>query len=209
MQTDITKFKNPHSTRNKLGRVLWTVAWGLLFRPTPKYFGQWRTFLLRLFGARIGRAWLHQSVEVWAPWMLEIGHDVFIDRDVKLYNTYGTTIGDRVVISRGTMLCTPSHDHTLAEFPLIGGRITIGSDVWVAAEAFVAPGITIHDGAVVGARGVVVRDVPRWTIVAGNPARVIRARELKTAANAAATAPTDAARTADAARLATGATGPA
>ena len=138
-----------------------------------------RTFLLRRFGAKIGRAQFHATVDIWAPWLLDIGHDVFIDRDVILYNTYGVKIGDRVILSRGAFLCTPSHDHRLSDIPLIGGRITLGNDVWIAADAFVAPGITINDGAVVGARAVVTKDVEPWTIVAGNPARAISKRELK------------------------------
>ena len=135
MQSDITKFRNPHSTRNKIGRVLWAIVYCTLFRPTPWFMHGWRTFLLRCFGAKIKRAQFKPRVEIWSPWNLEIGEDVFIDYDVILYSAYGIKIGDRVILSKGAFLCTPTHDLREAEFPLTGGQITLGNDVWIAAQA--------------------------------------------------------------------------
>lgn len=178
MQSEIAKFHNPHGTANKVARVLWHAVWLLFFRPTPQFLGAWRSLLLKLFGARIGHARLHASVRIWAPWRLRMGHNVYVDRDVYLYNPYGIEIADRVVISIGSFLCTASHDHSITTFPLTGGRITVGSDSWIAAEAFVGPGVTIGEGAVVAARAVVVKDVEPWTVVGGNPARRIKARTL-------------------------------
>jgi putative colanic acid biosynthesis acetyltransferase WcaF len=178
MQSENHKFKNPHSLGNKVARLLWSIVWLLLFRPTPRFFGVWRTMLLRLFGARIGKSRVHSSARVWAPWKLSIGDHVFVDERVYLYNAYGIEIGDRVVISLGSFLCTASHDHAVTTFPLIGGKITVGSDSWIAADAFVAPGVTVGQGAVVAARAVVVKDVPPWSIVGGNPAKHIKARTL-------------------------------
>jgi putative colanic acid biosynthesis acetyltransferase WcaF len=179
MQSDVANFRNPHSQRNKIGRAIWNIAWLLLFRPTPQFMGGWRSWLLKRFGAQIGFARLHQSVRIWAPWRLRLGMHVYIDRDVNLYNAYGISIGDRAVISLGSFLCSASHDYTLSTYPLIGGEIVVGNDVWIAADAFVAPGKKIGDGAVVGARAVVVQDVEPWTVVAGNPAKLIRQRELR------------------------------
>src|SRR5437867_9538894 len=179
MQTETYKFDSPHTLRNKIARLLWTIVWRLFFRPTPWFMRSWRRMLLKIFGAKLGNAEFDASVQIWAPWLLEAGDHVFVDRDVKLYNAYGITIGDRVVISQGVFLCTPSHDHTITTFPLIGKKITIGNDTWLAAEAFIAPGVTVSEGAVVGARAVVVKDVPPWTVVAGNPAREIKKRELR------------------------------
>ena len=181
LRTDPSGFVNPHTRANKVGRMLWSVVWRLFFRSTPPFAGKWRRFLLRTFNAQLGRAWLHSNVEVWAPWRLEIGDDVYIDRQCQLYNASGIRIGNRVTISRGVFLCSSSHDYTITTFPLIGGRITVGDDCWIAADAFVGPGVTIGEGSVVGARSVVIRDVPPWTVVAGNPARIIRKRELRKA----------------------------
>ena len=180
MQTENYKFKNPHSLGNKVARVLWGVVYATLFRPTPRMLGRWRNFLLRSFGAKIGpNSRVNSSARVWAPWKLVMGDYAFIDDRVYLYNPFGITIGDRNVVSFGTVLCSASHDYTISDFPLIGGPITIGNDTWIAAEAFVAPGITIADGAVIAARAVVVKDVPTWSVVGGNPAKVIKQREVR------------------------------
>ncbi len=178
-QTDPARFRNPHSRKNRIARMLWTLTYYLLFRPSPWFMGAWRTWLLKCFGARIQYARLHQSVQIWAPWMLEIGSDVWIDMNVNLYNAFGLKIGDRVVISQNTFLCSATHDYTDPFYRLTGKQITIASDCWIAADAFVAPGVTVNAGSVVGARSVVVKDVPPWSVVAGNPAKVIKERKLR------------------------------
>jgi len=180
-QTNPSGFRNPHGRGNKIGRVAWGAVYLLLFRPTPsRFLVGWRNWLLRRFGARIGpRVWIHPSARIWAPWLLEIGDEVYIDERVFLYSPFGIRIGDRVVISLRSFLCSASHDPSRPEYPLVGGRITVGNDCWVAGETFIGPGVTIGDGSVVGARAVVTRDVPPWSIAAGNPARVVKPRELR------------------------------
>ena len=104
--------------------------------------------------------------------------DVYIDRRVNLYNAFGIRIGSRVVISQGTFLCSATHDYRDPCYRLRGAPIVIEDDCWIAAEAFIAPGVRIGTGAVVGARAVVIKDVGPWTVVAGNPARALRPRVL-------------------------------
>lgn len=181
MVTDPGSFKNPHSLGNRAGRLLWHIVWLLLFRPSPWFMTGWRHMLLRLFGARLAKGGFHSSVRIWAPWRLVCGDDVYIDRDVYLYNAFGMEIGDRVVISFGSVLCTATHDFRQHNFPLTGRQITIESDVWIAAEAFIAPGVTIRQGSVVGARSLVNKDVEPWTIVAGNPALAVGTRKVREA----------------------------
>lgn len=174
------EFENPHSLANKIGRLAWRWAWVLLFRPTPpRLLGGWRTFLLRCFGAKIRKTWVHPSAQIWAPWLLEAGDHVFIDRNVNLYNAYGIKLGDNVIISFDSTLCTASHDHTDPKFRLTGGQITIGSDCWLGADVFVGPGVTIGEKAVVGARASVFSDLPAEMVCVGFPARPIRKREIR------------------------------
>ncbi len=90
-------------------------------------------------------------------------------------------IGQHSTISQYSYLCTASHDYTQATMPLITKPIVIGEGAWVAADAFIGPGVTIGDGAVVGARATVIKDVPPNSVVAGNPARVIKNRILSSA----------------------------
>jgi putative colanic acid biosynthesis acetyltransferase WcaF len=179
MRTDPGSFVNPHGLRNQAGRLLWSLVWATLFRPSPWFMNGWRRFLLRAFGAKIGRSEFKPTVRVWAPWRLSVGNDVYVDRGVFLYNVYGVEIADRVVISFGSVLCTASHDFRRSDFPLIGRPIMIHNDTWIAAECFLTPGVTVGNGAVVGARAFVTKDVAPWSIVSGNPAVVIGMREVK------------------------------
>jgi putative colanic acid biosynthesis acetyltransferase WcaF len=174
------KFENPYSTGSKIGRMLWSIAWVLFFRPTPKRRGQgWRRLLLKIFGAKLGKCWLHPSVRIWAPWELEIGDNVYIDEGVWIYNAYGCTIHDRVIISADAILCTATHDYTHPLYPLTGAKIVVGADTWITMKAFVMPGVQIGAGAVIGAQSVVIKDVEPWTVVAGNPAKFIKTRIMK------------------------------
>lgn len=168
-----------HSFKNKLGRMAWGIAYNLLFRPSPLFLLAWRRGLLTLFGAKLGKVWIHPKVRIWAPWLLTAGDDVYIDRDVNLYNVYGIDIGERVVISSGAVLCTPSHDYEDPSYPLIGKPILIKDDCWICSDAFILPGVHIGPGSVVGARALVAQSVEPWVVVAGNPAKTVKRRNLK------------------------------
>lgn len=98
---------------------------------------------------------------------------------VDCYNVAPITIGDGATVSQGAFLCTASHDISDPGNRLITAPIIISSRAWVAADAFVGMGVTIGEGAVVGARAAVFRDVEPWTVVGGNPARMIKKRTLK------------------------------
>jgi putative colanic acid biosynthesis acetyltransferase WcaF len=173
-------FQNPHTIANRFGRLLWGCVYWTVYRWTPPRLGMpGRRFILRLFGAQLGRTWIHPTARIWWPARLRSGDDVYIDRDCNLYNAFGCFIADRVVISFGTVICTATHDYESPGYPLTGGPIRVADDAWIAAQAFIFPDVTIGNGAVVGARSVVTKDVAEWTIVAGNPARFLGPRELR------------------------------
>lgn len=164
----------------KLKRLLWIVAWGLLAKWMPYFFGRrWRNCLLRIFGMKDrGHVGFYPSAKVWAPWNLELGSYVAIDDGVNLYSAAKITIGTKVAISREAFICTASHDITKPNRPLVLKPITIGDGVWIGARAIVLPGVTIGEGAVVAAGAVVTKDIPAWAVVGGNPAKIIKMREL-------------------------------
>jgi putative colanic acid biosynthesis acetyltransferase WcaF len=167
------------SRRNQAARALWGVVWILLFRPSPKILYGWRRFLLRLFGARLGRgAVVHASVRVFAPWNLEMGEYACLSHFIDCYCVDRISIGAYATVSQYSFLCSASHDHRHFEMPLITKPVEIGAHAWVAADVFVAPGVEIGEGAVVQARSTVLDDVPAWTIAAGHPARPIRERVM-------------------------------
>jgi putative colanic acid biosynthesis acetyltransferase WcaF len=166
--------------RENVKRLIWMFAWAFLFRTSFHSFYGWRRFLLRCFGAKIGqRVNVRPSAWIEIPWNLQLGDDVQVGDGAILYSLGQIIVGRLTTISQYAHLCAGTHDHTLRTFPLVRKPITVGQEAWVAAEAFVGPGVTIGDRAVAGARAVVVKDVAAEQIVAGNPARVIGTRVMR------------------------------
>ena len=165
------------SLGNRLARAVWGIAYALLFRTSPRPFHWWRRWLLMLFGARIARGChIYPKVRIWAPWNLECGTESGVGDGAILYNQARITLGKRVVVSQGAHLCTGSHDYESPGFELFAKPITVGDHAWLAAECFVHPGVTIGEGAVIGARSVVTRDMPAWMVCAGNPCKPLKPR---------------------------------
>lgn len=168
------------SVANRLARVVWGIAYLLLFAPSPRPLHFWRRGLLRLFGAKVGPgAHVYPRVKIWAPWNLELAKECGVANGAILYSQTRIVIGERAVVSQGAHLCTGTHDYSLGGFPLTTAPIVVGAGAWLAAECFVMPGITIGEGTVIGARAVVTKDMPAWSVCAGHPCRVIKPRVLK------------------------------
>jgi len=168
---DISNKPSPFSLKNRVMRTLWGVTYLLLFRPSPRPLHGWRRALLKVFGAKLGRGTkVFSSAKIWAPWNLEMGDFSTIAPDVDCYSAARISIGSNSTVSQYSYLCAASHDFRVANMPLYTKPITIGSQVWVCADVFVAPGVVIHDGVVVGARSSVFRDLPPWTVCTGSPA---------------------------------------
>lgn len=178
LDVDACRRLRPYSRREYVGRALWALATPLFcFSPRP-LFG-WRRFLLRLFGARIGRnAHVYPSARIYIPWNLTLGAEASIGEWALIYNLGPVTIGERATISHRAHLCAGTHDYRDPVLALQRVPIEIGAQAWVCADAFVGPNVRVGEGAVVGAAAVAVHDVPPWQIVAGNPARVIKTRRV-------------------------------
>jgi putative colanic acid biosynthesis acetyltransferase WcaF len=163
--------------RHRMIRLLWIIVWTLLFRWTPKQMRVWRVFLLRRFGATIGyHSDVRGSVRVFYPANLTMGkHSVLAD-GIDCYNMAPLTIGDFTIVSQRVYLCGGTHDYTIASHPLMVRPVTIGSNVWVAAEAMIAPGCIVPDGCLIGARAMVYGELEPWSIYSGNPGRRIKTR---------------------------------
>lgn len=158
----------------QVARVLWAVVWPLAGL-VPRPFWGWRRMVLRAFGAKIGAGvHIYPSVRITMPWNLEIGAQAAVGDRATLYALGPIRIGARATVSQGAHLCAGSHDITKPDRPLIRPPVTVEDDAWVAADAFVGPGVTVGAGAIAGARAVVMRDVAPRTVVAGNPAQVLR-----------------------------------
>lgn len=173
---------SPHSLSNRIMRVLWGVAYVVLFRCSPKPLHFWRNWVLRAFGAKLHpSARVYPRARIWAPWRLEMGATACIADDVDVYNVGGVTIGANSTVSQYSYLCGATHDFELKAHPLVPKPIVIGHSVWVAADVFVAPGVTIADGTVVGARSSVFSNLPAWVVAMGSPAKAIKPRVIRDA----------------------------
>lgn len=168
------------SLKNRLGRQVWDIVYTLFFRTSPRPLHAWRSFLLRCFGAKIGKdCHVYPKARIWAPWNLVMDDYAGMADDVNCYSMAAISLGKKVVVSQGTYLCTGSHDYEDPNFQLYAKPIYVGDNAWLCAESFICAGVTIGEGSVIGARSVVTKDMPAWTVCAGNPCKPIKPRILK------------------------------
>lgn len=166
------------SKRALLGRLIWETVRTPLFAWSPRQWWSWRSRLLRLFGAKIGKnVQLHPTVDIIIPWNLEISDDVSVGDHAILYALGKITLTHKAMISQRAHLCAGTHDYNDPAFPLIKSQIRIGEGTWICADVFIGPDINVGAGSIVGARSVVVKDVPDFVVAAGHPAKVIRKRK--------------------------------
>ena len=179
MHQQLNTFTLPPDFRGKPGWFvqLWWIVQALLFRTSPQFMYGWRRFLLRIFGAKIGKdVMLRPTVHTQFPWKLTIGDYSWVGDDVVLYSLGAITIGNNAVVSQKSYLCAGSHDYTQPGFPIFCLPVVIEDECWLATDVYVAPGVTIGKGTVVGARSSVFKSLPPGMICVGSPAKVVKPR---------------------------------
>lgn len=165
---------------NRLFRLVWRVSWLVLAAWTPPPLRGWRRILLRAFGAAMAPgADVRASARIWYPPHLAMGAHALIGPRVDCYNIAPVHLGAWAVVSQGARLCTGSHDLSDRHFQLVARRIVLGERAWVAADAFVGPGVGVGPGAVLGACAVAFHDLAPWTVYRGNPAQAVKRRSLR------------------------------
>jgi len=180
MNIRLSSFKRPSNRYNLFYRFLWNCVQLILFRLSPRIFWVWRIFLLKVFGAKIGKGVkLDPTATFYDPRNIEIGNYVWIGPMDELYSLDKITIGNNVALAQHVKLYTVSHDITDPYFPTISSPITIKDQVWLAADTFVGMGVTIGEGAVLGARSSAFKDLPSWQVCVGTPAKPMYKRVLK------------------------------
>ena len=169
----------PYTLNEYVGRILWSLVLPL-FRFSPRPLFGWRNFLLRLFGAKIGKkVHIYPSTRVYLPWNLIVGDETSIGEWVLLYNLGLIKIGKQSTISHCAHLCAGTHDYNNYNLPLLRHTIEIGSQVWICSNAFIGPSIKIGNKSIIAAAAVVVKNVADKQIVGGNPAKYLKKRKLK------------------------------
>lgn len=179
---DLSLFKLPKNFRTKNAFLVqfWWIIQSSIFRCSPQFMYGFRNFILRLFGARIGKnVIIRPTVRITYPWKVSIGDYSWIGDDVVLYSLGEIEIGKNVVISQKSYLCTGSHDYKKSTFDIYAKKIIINDCCWLASDVFVAPGITIGYATVIGSRSSVYNNLPPKKVCIGTPAKVIKDREIE------------------------------
>ena len=162
---------------DRLRRLLWSIVFSLLFKPSPRPFHGWRRFLLRCFGAKIGSdCHIYPHARIWAPWNLICGDVVAVADEANIYNPMPIVLSSHCTISQQAYLCGATHDHNHPDFPLISASIEIGAYAWICARATVQPGVRVAEGAVLGLGAVATKNLEPWSVNVGIPARKIKDR---------------------------------
>lgn len=178
MQLDIDKCRKlkSYSFKEYFFRILWSIV-SPLFVMSPRNLFFWRSWMLRIFGAKIGKnVHIYPTSKIYLPWNLSIGDNSCIGEWTLIYNLGYISIGNSVTISHKAQLCSGTHDYENKVLPLIKKNILIKDFSWICTEAYIGPGTFIGEGAVVGARAVVISNINDWEIVGGNPAKFIKKR---------------------------------
>lgn len=170
---------NPMPVSKKMLALLWKIVNMTLYRYSPFFCRGWRRFLLRVFGAKIGALVSPSRLAVIDhPWNIQMDELSSVGPNSWIYALDQIKIGEKTCIGEGVKILTGSHSVSNPNFDLKTAPVSIGACCWIATSATVLPGMTVGEGAVVGACAVVTKDVEPWTVVAGNPARFIKKREL-------------------------------
>ena len=159
--------------------LLWWLVQSIAFPVSLHNFNSFRCWLLRCFGAKIGKAVIiRPTARFTYPWKVTIGDYSWIGDDVVFYSLDTIKIGSHSVISQKCYLCTGSHDFQALAFDLIVKPITIGNGVWVATDCLITSGVTIGSNAVIGARNRVFKNIPAEMVAWGSPCQPHYPRQI-------------------------------
>jgi acetyltransferase-like isoleucine patch superfamily enzyme len=178
--------KNPIKNRNLVVFVysMFSYISGMLWIIVDLLPHFMRNAMFRLVFKTYGReTMLDYRSFVRYPWRVSLGNGVAINRGCELYPSMQTdqgiiTLEDHVVLGPGVIIFASGHDYTALHLPDISAPVTVGKHAWIGGKSIILPGVTIGEGAVIGAGSVVTKDIPPYTVAVGNPAKVIKNRIL-------------------------------
>ena len=180
IKVDISNKKSYSNKKTLIKRIIWSITWICFFKTSPRTFHKWRNLLLRLFGATLHpTARVYPTARIYAPWNLIMHEHATMGDWVNCYCVDIIEIGAHTTISQYAYLCGADHDYEHHRFPLRPKKIKIGEQCWIAADVFIAPGVTIGNGTVIGARSSVFNNLPAWKVCIGTPAKILKDRIIK------------------------------
>jgi putative colanic acid biosynthesis acetyltransferase WcaF len=168
----------PQTRGNRIRGFCWAMVRSTLFRLSPPWATAWRNALLRFFGASIARSVaIASSAHIDHPWNLSLDDGAVVCDQVIINCMGAVSVGQKTRISQYAHVCAGTHEYQRPDMRIEPRGITIGRDVWIAADAFVGPGVRIADGAVLAARSSAFHDLPPGMICVGEPARPVKPRD--------------------------------
>ena len=176
---NLDQYKTPKGFRGRSALIvqLWRVVYVIFFKHSPQFLYGWRRFILRCFGAQVGKnVIIRPSAQITYPWKLNLGDQCWIGDEVVLYTLGPITIGANAVISQRSYLCTGSHDYRSPHFDIYAKPIHIAEKCWLATDVYVAPGVSVGAGTVIGARSSVFKNVPAGKVGIGSPLVILKDR---------------------------------
>ncbi len=179
-KTDLSKYDNSwYYPGRKVVCIVWYFVNVLFFISPIIPLSRVKIWLLRLFGAKVGRgAVIKPGVNIKYPWKLVIGDYSWIGEDVWIDNLEQVIIGSNVCISQGAMLLTGNHDYKKSSFDLITREITLEDGVWIGAKSIVGPGVRCGSHSILAVGSFTSKDLEAYGIYQGNPANKIRERQI-------------------------------
>jgi putative colanic acid biosynthesis acetyltransferase WcaF len=177
-KTNLAAYNNSwYQPGSLVKRALWYVTSAIFFRNSLFPFSSFKVFLLRLFGARVGKkVRVKPCVTIKYPWFLVIGNNSWIGENVWIDNLGMVTIGNNVCLSQGCLLLSGNHDYNKATFDLIVKGIVLEDGVWIGAKSIVAGGVVCRDHSVLGAGSVASKELEPYSVYRGNPAVKVKDR---------------------------------
>jgi putative colanic acid biosynthesis acetyltransferase WcaF len=177
-QTQLSTFNNSwYRPGNKIKRACWFVINACIMQSKWMPLSGVRIFLLRVFGAKIGKGVvIKPKVNIKYPWKLAIGDYTWIGEEVWIDNLGEVKLGSNVCVSQGALLLCGNHHYKKSSFDLIVGDIILEDGVWIGAKSTVCPGVICHSHAMLTAGSIVTRSMEAYTIYQGNPAQPIKKR---------------------------------
>lgn len=180
-KTDLSSFNNDwyKPGRSLITRALWYLINITFFRSFIPFYG-WKRFLLRLFGAKIGKGVIikpHVSIKY--PWHLIIGNHVWIGEGVWIDNLAKVTLKDNTCVSQGALLLCGNHNYKKSTFDLVVGDITLEEGAWAGAKTVICPGVKMGANTLLTVGSVATSSLEANWIYQGNPAQKLKTRELR------------------------------
>lgn len=179
--TDLSKFKNDwYNPGNRFKRSFWFLVNAVFLQNPIIPFSSLKVFLLRTFGAKIGRnVVVKPNVNIKYPWNLSIGDNAWLGEKVWIDNLGKVTIGKNVCLSQGAFLLCGNHDYKKETFDLMIKEINLEDGVWIGAKATVCPGVTCKSHSVLSVGSIATSDLEAYSIYQGNPAVKIKERVIQ------------------------------